>query len=96
MSNRLCQWVPKGENGCSLYLRLRATGKTEHAGLFQGAKVEGCIRYAIAEGEGLEAFQDSCGRRKRGIGAALGLIMGAAWNIDLFIELKFLTSFNNE
>ena len=85
MSSRLCQWVAKGEIECSLYLRLRATDETERVGLFQGAQVEGCNRDVIAEGEGLEAFQDSCGRRKRGIGAALGFIVGAAWNIDLVI-----------
>ena len=78
MSSRLCQWVLKGENDCSLYLRPRATDKTERVGLFQRGGVEGCNRDAIAEGEGLEAFQNSCGRRKRGIGAALGLIMRAA------------------
>ena len=83
MSSRLCRWAPKGENDCSLFLHLRAADKTERVVLFQGAEVEGCNRDAIAEGEGLEAFHDSCGSRKRGIGAALGLMMGAAWNIDL-------------
>ena len=66
---------------CSLCLHLGASDEIERTGLSQDVRPRagGCIRDirdTIAKDEGVEAFHDSCGSRKRGIVAVLGLMIG--------------------
>ena len=70
-------------------------------GLFQGANPligGGYFRDARNNEEGLEAFHDSCGSKKRGIVAVLGLMMGTPWGtyllIDWVVKCEFASTFS--
>ena len=69
-----------GKASSLLLLYLRVVEEIERwMGLFQGAKPlvgGGHFRDARTNEEGLGVFHDSCGSKKRGIVAVLGLMMG--------------------
>lgn len=52
--------------------------------------IEGGFRDAAAREEGLNAFHDSCGNRKRGPTAILGLMVGTPLNLYMLISWMVL------
>ena len=82
-----CRWGSKDDEACSFPLYLRVVEEIQRwVGLFQGAKslvAGGHFRDARTNEEGVGVFHDSCGSKKRGIAAVLGLMMGKPWTRKL-------------